>query len=71
MTAEQQPYRPRQNIGHSKKLRPLEEANINELSLPDLNLIARRLGVVGASLLSKDTLIERIHYVKAHPDEES
>ncbi len=67
--AEQQ-YRPRSEHRSQQETRPLEEANINELSLPDLNLIARRLGVVGASLLPKETLIERINYVKAHPDEE-
>jgi transcription termination factor Rho len=46
----------------------LEEYNINELSLNDLNALARRLGIVGSSLLNKEALIERIEYVRAHPD---
>lgn len=46
----------------------LEESNIHELSLNDLNALARRLGIVGSSLLSKDALIERIEYIKLHPE---
>jgi transcription termination factor Rho len=46
----------------------LDDINIHELSLNDLNSYARKLGVIGASLLTKDSLIERIEYVKAHPE---
>lgn len=45
-----------------------EMINVHELSLNDLNFYARKLGVVGASLLSKDVLIKRIEYVRSHPD---
>lgn len=44
---------------------PLEEMNLSEL-----NVVARRLGIVGATLLSKPVLLERIRYVQAHPDME-
>ncbi len=47
-----------------------QEANIQELSLNDLNAYARRLGIIGASLMTKDTLTARIEYVKAHPEVE-
>jgi transcription termination factor Rho len=46
----------------------VEEVNLHELSLNDLNAYARRFGVIGASLMTKDVLIERIEYVKAHPE---
>lgn len=42
---------------------PLEEMTITEL-----NQYARRFGIVGASLLSKAALVERIKYLEAHPD---
>lgn len=42
---------------------PLEEMTISEL-----NMYARRLGVVGASLMNKSALMERIKYMEAHPD---
>lgn len=45
------------------KSRPLHELNLNEL-----NMYARRLGIVGAGLMSKDDLITRIKYVLEHPD---
>jgi hypothetical protein len=46
----------------------LEDINIHELSLNDLNAYARKFGVIGASLMTKEILIERIEYVKAHPE---
>ena len=46
----------------------LDDINIHELSLNDLNAFARKLGIIGASLMTKDALIARIEYVKAHPD---
>jgi transcription termination factor Rho len=42
---------------------PLEEMNLTEL-----NVVARRLGIVGATLMSKINLLERIRYVQAHPE---
>jgi transcription termination factor Rho len=41
---------------------------LESLSLVDLNSYARRLGIIGASLMNKDQLIERIKYVEAHPE---
>lgn len=46
----------------------VEELDLNDFSLFDLNAYARRLGIVGASLMSKNDLIKKIEYVKEHPD---
>ncbi len=43
---------------------------LEENSLTELNIIARRLGVVGAGLMKKQPLIERIKYLQTHPDAE-
>lgn len=67
---QQHRQRPEPRQQSQQEAKPLEEINLNELSLPDLYQFARRLGVVGASLMSKEILIERINYVKAHPDDE-
>jgi len=48
----------------------LKQITIDELSLQDLNLYARRLGMPGATLLSKPELIKKIKYVEANPDME-
>jgi transcription termination factor Rho len=42
--------------------------SLEEMSLMELNQYARRLGIVGASLLSKANLVERIKYIEAHPE---
>jgi len=49
-----------------------EEQNVplHELSLPELNQYARRFGIVGASLMNKNTLIDKIKYAQEHPDME-
>lgn len=47
-----------------------KKPRLEELSLIDLNQYARRFGIVGASLLSKDALIKRIKHVEANPDVE-
>ncbi len=49
---------------------PLERRLLNELSLADLNIFARRFGIVGAGLMNKDQLVEKIKYAQAHPDQE-
>lgn len=41
---------------------------LEEMFLVDLNVYARRLGIVGAALMSKSILIEKIRYIEAHPD---
>lgn len=59
------------NQQFNQPLKPIEEVeNFQELSVTDLNVYARRLGIVGASLMTKDVLIERIIHVKNHPDME-
>ena len=47
-----------------------EEHNVqlDELSLQELNQYARRFGIVGASLMNKSALIEKIKYAQAHPE---
>jgi transcription termination factor Rho len=47
-----------------------EAPNLNKLSLADLNQLARRLGLVGASLMSKDVLIKNIKELQDNPDKE-
>ncbi len=49
-----------------KPMRP--SVPLEELGMQDLNMYARRLGIVGASLLNKSKLIERILYIEAHPE---
>jgi transcription termination factor Rho len=46
----------------------MQKIPVDEMSLTDLNVYARRLGIVGAGLMRKQELLERIKYVEAHPD---
>jgi transcription termination factor Rho len=48
----------------------LEKLPLSELSLTELNILARRLGIIGAGLMTKEPLAERIKYVQDHPDME-
>ncbi len=58
-----------QEVSQRQEQRPtIEEINLYDLSLGDLNAYARRLGIIGASLMTKDTLIKRIEYVRSHPE---
>jgi transcription termination factor Rho len=41
---------------------------LEEFTIADLSLYARRLGIVGAGLMRKDTLIERMKFIEQHPD---
>lgn len=50
---------------HSKDQR---DQSLAEFSLFDLNSYARRLGIVGAGLMGKEELVQRIKYIEAHPD---
>ena len=43
---------------------------VEEMTLIELNIYGRRLGVVGASLMTKAKLIERIRFLEANPDHE-
>lgn len=45
-------------------------AELQEMSLADLNQYGRRLGVVGTSLMNKDELIKRIIDLQENPDKE-
>ena len=58
----------RQHRPRDTKYEELKKANIEDLSLQDLYLYARRLGIIGAGLLRKNDLIEKIKYIEAHPD---
>lgn len=46
------------------------EKKLTEMSLAELNQQARKFGVVNASLMSKEQLIEAIQDLEAHPDKE-
>ncbi|HGJ65068.1 TPA: transcription termination factor Rho [bacterium] len=48
----------------------LSEEELKQLSIVDLNTRARRLGIVGASLMSKEALITKILDMHGHPDRE-
>jgi transcription termination factor Rho len=48
----------------------LSQEELKKFSLADLNQYARRLGIVGASLMTKDALVEKIAFVQANPDME-
>ncbi len=47
---------------------PSRELVLTDMSLAELNVYARRLGVVGAGFMQKHVLVERIKDVLAHPD---
>ncbi|MBA3953845.1 transcription termination factor Rho [Candidatus Dependentiae bacterium] len=48
----------------------MREQDLRELGLADLQTQARRLGVVGSTLMSKDNLIKNILELEANPDKE-
>jgi len=59
------------NVGNYHK--PFQEFSNDELkvlSFADLNIIARRLGIVGASLLNKEELLKKIIDIRKDPDKE-
>jgi len=43
---------------------------LKTMSYTELAILARKLGVVGATLMSKEDLLKKIEYVQEHPDEE-
>lgn len=43
---------------------------LEKMNLSDLNHLARKLGVVGATLMSKDVLLAKIKEIEANPDKE-
>ncbi len=54
--------------GGSQQHTPLDRRPIEELTLPELNLFARRYGIIGAGLMAKPALIEKIKYAQEHPE---
>lgn len=46
------------------------EQSLSKMNLADLNLLARRLGIVGASLMKKEDLVARIEDLQKNPDRE-
>jgi transcription termination factor Rho len=46
------------------------QIDLHTISLAELNHYARKLGILGASLLNKETLIKQIRTVEANPDME-
>jgi len=63
-----QSYGPKQPM--MPPLKVLTEEQFSELSMQELNLHARRLGMIGASLLSHKDLITKIFEVQKNPDRE-
>ena len=46
------------------------EQSLSKMNLADLNHLARRLGIVGASLMKKEDLVARIEDLQKNPDRE-
>ncbi|HBY05905.1 MAG: Transcription termination factor Rho [candidate division TM6 bacterium GW2011_GWE2_42_60] len=46
----------------------MREQALQKMSIPDLLVLARKLGIVGASYLKKDDLVTRIINLEEHPD---
>lgn len=53
---------------HQKSAVDFPKIPVDEMSLTELNIYARRFGITGASLMKKQELLDRIKYVEAHPD---
>lgn len=51
-----------------REVRDLKSLPLEEMTISELNQYARRFGIVGAGLMRKDALIEKIKYVEAHPE---
>ena len=67
----QQPREPREYQQREYQYREPKARTIipiEEMTIHELYQYARRLGIVGATLMNKANLIERIKYVEAHPE---
>jgi transcription termination factor Rho len=60
----------RSRNGGSQYQSPLDRLTLDEMTLAELNQFARRYGIVGAGLMSKPILIDRIKFAQANPEEE-
>jgi transcription termination factor Rho len=63
-----QPSHRPQYDNQQREQKPRPPMALEECTMAELNMYARRLGIVGASLLNKVNLIERIKYIEAHPE---
>lgn len=59
-------YEKRRPEYHREK--PRQTIPVEEMTIHELYQYARRLGIVGATLMNKVNLVERIKYVEAHPE---
>ncbi|MBM17755.1 MAG: transcription termination factor Rho [Epsilonproteobacteria bacterium] len=48
----------------------IKETELKEMQVAELNYVAKRLGIIGASLLTKDNLVKSILEAQKHPKEE-
>ncbi len=64
---EQREYNPYRGE-REREQKPRQPIPLEELTVVELNMYARRLGIVGSTLLNKSALIERIKYIEAHPE---
>lgn len=53
---------------YHREQKPRTVIPIEEMTIHELYIYARRLGIVGATLMNKLNLIERIKYMEANPD---
>ena len=68
-----QQHRQQQHRQHGKNRngnQQHERRSVDEMNLNELNQFARRFGIVGAGLMGKQALVDRIKYAQEHPDEE-
>lgn len=61
-------YDNRRRPEYHREQKPRSVIPIEEMTIHELYMYARRLGIVGATLMNKVNLIERIKYVEAHPE---
>jgi transcription termination factor Rho len=64
---DQQRDQQRDSIVRSKSF---SEQELRELPYQDLTQLSRRFGVVGASLMKKEELVQKIKWIQEHPDAE-
>ncbi|MDR3549821.1 MAG: hypothetical protein P4L31_00260, partial [Candidatus Babeliales bacterium] len=63
-----QPAQPYRQEHRQQQNQDFRRVNLAEMSLTDLNVYARRFGIIGASLMSKEDLVKKITYIDAHPE---
>lgn len=57
-------------MAFAKSIKDMPEEDIRKMPLMELNNIARRFGIVGATLMRKDQLLDRIFYLRDNPEAE-